>query len=137
MEREVAAEDVVAQQAPLFQLGNGVLQPGNGHGVLGTDVDVAVVGTDGVAGDHHAFNQLEGVAFHDGAVHEGAGVALVTVADHITHGFLLTGNLLPLLACGEAAAAAAPEAGLVHFVDDLIPGHFKHGLFQGREAAGS
>ena len=137
MEVKVAAQDVVAQQAPLLQKLDGVAQTGNGHGILGTDVDIAIFRADSVARDHHAFNELEGVAFHNGAVHERAGVALVAVADHIPHGFLLTGNLLPLLAGGEAAAATAPETGGVHFVDYIVPGHFEHGLLQSGKAAGS
>ena len=136
MEGEVGAEDVVTQQSPFLQLGNGVAQPCHGHGVFRADVDVAVFRTDGVSGDHHALDELEGVAFHNGAVHKRAGVALVAVADHIAHGLLLTGDLLPLPSGGEAAAAAAAQAGAVHFVDDLVPGHGEHGLLQRVKAAG-
>ena len=136
MEAKVGAQDVVAQKAPLFQLGNGVAQPGNGHGILSPDIDVAVLRPDGVARDHHALDELEGIALHNGAVHKGAGVALVAVADHIPLGFLLTGYLLPLPTGGEAAAAPTPKAGLVHLVHHALPGHLEHGLLQGGEAAG-
>ena len=137
MEIEVGAQDVVAQQTPILQLADGVSQTGNGHGILGTDVDVAVFSLDRIACDHHALDELEGVAFHDGAVHEGTGVALVAVTDDIALHLLLTGDLLPLLAGGEAAAAAAAETGLVDLVDDAVAAQLEHGLLQGLEAAGS
>ena len=135
MEIEVGAQNVVTQQAGLFQLADGAPQTGNGHGIFGTDIDIAVLRLDGVAGDHHAFDELEGIAFHHGAVHKRAGVTFVTVADHIAVGFLLAGHLLPLLAGGEAAAATAAEAGFVDLVNDLVPGHLGHGLFQRLKAA--
>ena len=130
MEIEVGAQDVVTQQSGLFQLADGIAKAGDGHGILGTDVDIAVLRLDGITGNHHAFDQLEGVAFHHGAVHKRAGVTLVAVADHKALRLLLAGNLLPLLTSGEAAAAAATEAGLVDLVDYLVPGHLGHGLPQ-------
>ena len=63
------------------------------------------------------------IALDHGAVHERARVALVGVADQV---FLLAGRgagELPLLAGGEAAAAAAAQSalGLVHHRPG--PGH--------------
>ena len=51
--------------------------------VFGPDVDVCLAGPDGVSGDDHAFHQTVGIAFNDRAVHEGAGIPLVRVADQI------------------------------------------------------
>ena len=51
--------------------------------IFGADVDVALGGADGDAGDRHALDQHEGIAFHDHAVGEGAAVALVGVADDV------------------------------------------------------
>ena len=135
-EGEAGAQNVVAQKARFLQKLDGVAEPGHGVGVLGADVDVAAVGRDGVGGQHHAFNEPEGVAFHDRAVHEGAGVALVAVADHIAGGLLLAHDLLPLAAGGISAAAAAAKARGVHLVGHGLRRHLKEGFLEGREAAG-
>ena len=34
-----------------------------------------------------------------------------------------------------AAAATATQSGLIHFLDDLIRRHLKHGFLKGRKAA--
>ena len=52
-------------------------------GIFGADIDVALGRADGDAGDRHALDQHEGIAFHDHAVGEGAGIALVGVADDV------------------------------------------------------
>ena len=51
--------------------------------VFGAQVDVALRGADREAGDGHAFDEHEGIAFHQHAVGEGAGVAFVGVADDV------------------------------------------------------
>ena len=108
VEAEVGAQDVVAQQAHLLRLGDGRFQAGDRQRVLRADVDIALVAAGGYGGDEHSLDDGVGVALHDGAVHEGAGVAFVAVAHHI----LLPGGLetdaLPLAAGGEAAAAPGP-----------------------------
>ena len=86
--------------------------------IFGADIDVALVAPDREAGDRHAFDQHERIAFHDHAVGEGAAVAFVGVADDV---FLLgrgVGDGLPLDAGREARAAAAAQARLGHRVDD-------------------
>ena len=54
-----------------------------GMRIFGADVDEALGRADGEAGDGHAFDQDEGIAFHDHAVGEGAAVALVGIADDV------------------------------------------------------
>ena len=54
-----------------------------------------------------------GVALHDGAVHERAGVALVAVADHILLALGLAADAVPLSARGKARAAAAAGADYI------------------------
>ena len=76
--------------------------------------------TDRDARNRHAFDQHEGVAFHDHAVGEGAAVAFVCVADDIlllAHRRVV--DRLPLDARRKARAAAAAQARLRHFVDDV------------------
>ena len=83
IEVKAGAEDVLAQQSVFPGLLDGDLETVNGDGVLGPDVDVALVGADGVAGDGHSLQHHVGVAFQNGTVHERAGVALVGVAADI------------------------------------------------------
>jgi hypothetical protein len=64
-------------------LADGGLQPLHRQRILGADIDVALVGADGIGGDGHALEHPMGVGLQDGAVHEGAGVALVGVADDV------------------------------------------------------
>ena len=81
-----AAEDIVSQQTKLLGLLDGDGEPVHGHGVLGADIDVALGGTGSHARDAHALDDLVRIALHAGAVHEGAGVALVAVADDVLDG---------------------------------------------------
>ena len=97
VEVEAAAEDVVTQQAQLLRLFDGNSEPVHGHGILGADIDVALGRARGNARDDHALDDLVRVALHAGAVHEGAGVALVAVADDVFHGlFGVRSDLRPL-----------------------------------------
>ena len=86
--------------------------------IFGADVDVALGRADRDAGDRHAFDQDERIAFHDHAVGEGAAVAFVGVADDV---FLRAPRLrdrAPLDAGREAGAAATAQARLDHLFDD-------------------
>ena len=56
------AQDVVAEQAVLAGLVDGVLQALDGQRVLGAHVDVALVGADGVGADDHALDHAVRVA---------------------------------------------------------------------------
>ena len=131
VEVEAGAEDVIAQQAVLMGLFNGFLQALYGDGILRTNVDPAFVRADGVSADRHGFQDRVGIAFQQGAVHESAGVALVSVADEVLVLRLAGTGKLPLLAGGETGAAAAAQSGLQHFVNDLFGGHLGQRLCQG------
>ena len=122
IEVKAGVEDVLAQQTVLLGLPDGGLQPLDGDGVLGPDVDVALVGPHGVARDGHGLQDGVGVALQHRAVHERAGIALVGVAADVLHpvGADRVGGELPLFARGEARAAPAPQAGGQHGVDDLL-----------------
>ena len=136
MEAEAAAEDVVAQQAELLGLLDGDGEPVHGHGVLGADIDVALGRARGNARDDHALDDLVRVALHAGAVHEGAGVALVAVADDVLHGlFGVRRDLRPLFARREARAAAAAQTGIAHDLHDLVRLHLEQRLGQRAVAA--
>ena len=104
-------------------------------GILGAAVDVAFFGADGVAAQHHAFEQAVRVALDDGAVHEGAGVAFVGVADDVLDVARGLGGEFPLEAGQEAGAATAAQAGVLDFLDDRFGRHLEQGLGQSRVAA--
>ena len=78
-----------------------------------------------------------GVALHNTSVHKRAGVALVTVTNNVSLGFLLSCNLLPLLTCGESTSSASAELGFGDLSDNLSAGHIKESLFKCRIAADS
>ena len=86
--------------------------------IFGADVDVALGRADGDAGNGHAFDQHERIAFHDHAVGEGAAVAFVGVADDVLPIALGVGDRLPLDAGRESRAAAAAQARLGDLFDD-------------------
>ena len=56
VEVEAGLKDVLAQQAVLPGLVDGHLEAVDGDGILGPDVDVALVAAGGERGDHHALN---------------------------------------------------------------------------------
>ena len=128
VEVKAAAEDVLAEEAVLAGLVDGDLQAVDGEGVLGTNVNQTLGGTDGVAADGHGLDDAVGVALEDGTVHEGTGVALVGVADNVLLVSAVLGAEFPLQAGGEAGAATAAEAGGFHDVDDLLGGHLGEAL---------
>jgi hypothetical protein len=70
------AKDAVAE--PPSPLGDfdGSSHCGDGIGVFGPDVDVALGGADGVGRDRHALDEQERIALHHHPVGEGAAVAL-------------------------------------------------------------
>ena len=82
-ERPAAAENVVAQQPALFGLGDGVFEDFDGQRILVADVDESFAGADGVGADEHAFEDGVRIAFQHRAVHVGAGLAFVGVADDV------------------------------------------------------
>ena len=75
----------VAEEAVLLGLLDGDLEALDGERILGADVDVALLGADRVAADRHRLEDGVGVALDRRAVHVGAGVALVGVADDVLH----------------------------------------------------
>ena len=79
IEGKAAAQDVFTQKPQLPRLLHGQAQMLDGHRVFGPHVEVALLGAQGVGPDYHAFQDRVGIALHDHAVHERAGVALVAV----------------------------------------------------------
>ena len=106
------------------------LQPLDGERVLAAHVDVALVGADREGGDRHALEHPVRVALEDAAVHEGAGVALVGVADDELPRALGLVDRAPLEAGGVAAAAPAPQARGRDLLDHVERRHLGDGLLE-------
>ena len=123
-----------AEQAELARLADGHVQALDRQRVLRAAVDVALARADRVARDRHAFEQAVGVALDDAAVHEGAGVALVRVADHVLGLPGRAAGELPLQAGRETGPAAAAQAGGLHLGQHLGRGHPLEHLAEGRVA---
>jgi hypothetical protein len=90
--------------------------------IFGADVDVALGGADRDAGNGHAFDHDEGIAFHDHAIGKCAAVAFVGVADDV---FLLRAGLrhrFPLDAGWKACAASAAQSRRRDVGEDGIRG---------------
>ena len=114
-EREALARvlDVVAEPAARRRrIGDRLLHLGDGMGIFGADIDEALRRAGRDAGDGHAFDQREGIAFHQHAVGEGAAVAFIGIAADIFLIGLGVVHRLPFDAGREAGAAAAAQAGL-------------------------
>ena len=135
MESKICSQNVVSQKISLLHHCNGVFQSCHRVGVLGTHIDISLSGTYCVSGDHHTFDKLERIPFHNGTVHECSRVTLVTVADHIALFFFLCSNLFPFPSGGESAAASSAQAGLVHFLHNILRFHIKQHFFQGFKSA--
>ena len=133
---KVAAADVVAQVAALGCVFDGLCQAHDGQRVLGAHVDDALACADAVGADEHALDEAVRVAFDHGAVHKGAGVALVRVADKVLLVALGVACGTPLKGGGEARAATAAQSGYVDLLDDVFLRHARgQDLADGRVAA--
>src|SRR5690606_35370496 len=110
VERASAAADIVTEPTHSARVIYGAVERLDGIGVLGSDIDVAVVCSHRQAGDGHAFDEHVGVAFHDEAVGESARVALVGITGNV----LLVGRRVedgfPFDASRESSAATTSQA---------------------------
>ena len=131
VEIESRAHDVLAEEAELTSLVDGQLQTGNRERVFRADIDETVLGADGIATDGHGFDDGAGVAFHDGTIHERAGVAFVSVANDVLFFSLNASGDLPLHAGGESRAATAADTGVQDFLDDVGGLHVEEALGEG------
>ena len=81
-----------------------------GKGIFRPDVNMGLVCPYGVSTDRQTFQQLVRVTFKNGAVHVGAGVPFVCVADD--NFFIRAGSSCqsPLTTGGKAGTASAPQS---------------------------
>ena len=118
--RVAGAEDVRADQPLRPRLGNGRLEEARALGKLATDVDVGLLHLVRPAGDHDPLDELVRILVDDVAVLERAGFGLVGVGDQVNGLAAPAVEQTPLDAAGEAGAAPAAQAGLLHLVDELL-----------------
>ena len=116
-------KDVPAQEAQFFRFRDGDPQSGDRDGILGADIDIAVVGTDRVGHDGHAFQDRVRVTFQNGTVHKCARVTFVRVADDILFVTRLVFLKLPFDAGGESRAAASAQTGGLDLINDILGAH--------------
>ena len=111
---------LLAQQTVLAGLFDGTIQAMYRQRILGAHIDDALGRAHHVAADDHAFQQGMRIALDLVAVHVGAGIAFVGIADDV----LLVGNRLaqelPLVAGEEAGAAAPAQLGSLDLLDDAL-----------------
>jgi hypothetical protein len=123
VEGKTGAEDVVTQEAGGPRVYDGFLHSAHGERILGADVEVAAGGANRVGRDDQALEHAVRIAFQHAAIHVGAGVAFVAVADDVLGRALNGARDLPLEPGGEAGAAAAAQAAGFHFGDDVLRLH--------------
>ena len=111
------------------------IQLGDGERVFAAHIDKGFLGPHRMAGDGHAFEQVERIAFHQHPVGEGRAVALVGVADDIFLRARRSAHGLPLDPGGKPRPASPAQARSDHFGDHVIRRHGARAL-QPRPAPG-
>ncbi len=115
-------------------LGQGCTQRPDRQRIFGADVDDGPAGTYRVGADGQTFQYLVGVAFQDGAIHVGPGIAFIGIADDDFCVGLDCGGHFPLGPGGKAGPAAPAEPGTFNRCDYLVGGQ-PESLDQGRVPA--
>ena len=101
---------LVAEQAEFARLPQRDDQVLDGQRILVAHVDDAFGRARGVGADQHAFDDAVRIAFQDAAVHVGARIAFVGVADQkLSPPVRLAGEHLPFPAGREAGAATPAQ----------------------------
>jgi hypothetical protein len=105
---EPGAEDVLPQKPLRIGIVDRALEVPLQVEELAADVDVGHLRANRVAADRAPFDEEMGVALHQQVILEGAGLALVGVADDVA-GLDLLVDELPLHAGGKPGAAASAQ----------------------------
>ena len=124
LKRKSAAQDVVADKARAVCLGQRFLATLVDFPDLAVDVVVAARASHCISGDHHALEHRVRVVTHEVAVFEGAGLALVGIADQIFLALILLRHEAPLEAGRKPSTATTAQRGLLHFRNDLVGRNF-------------
>ena len=105
--------------------------------IFGPHVDVAQRGSHRIAGDGHTLQHAVRIAFEHAAIHEGARVALITIADDILAIAVGLGDHAPFQAGGKAGPAPAAQTAAQHLLDDLAGRKLGKGFQQPFVAVGA
>ena len=135
VEAVAAAQDILAQEPPVPGLLDRLPRVLDRQRVLLANIDVALIGAHRVAADQHSLQDRVRIAFEDTAVHIGAGIALIGVADHELLVAAGGAALLPLAAGGEPPAAPAAQTRSLDLVDNRFRRHAAEHLRRGGIAA--
>ncbi len=87
------------------------------------DVDHSVLCIDSIGAEKHSLQEAVWVALHDGAVHERAGVAFVTVCDNEIYIRPCALGMSPFAARGESGSASSAKVCLVNLIEYFVGGH--------------
>src|SRR5579862_7902309 len=90
----------------------------NRCGILGSAIDEAARSTGRNAGDHHAFDELEGITLHEHPIRESSAVTFVGVTDDV---FLISRRLTnraPLNSCRKACSTPAAQPRLRYLINN-------------------
>ena len=109
-EREVRAENVVAEKSHFFGLTNRYAETIDCDRIFRADVEITVLCADRVTCNHHTFDDGKRIAFENGTIHKRARVAFVTVADDVFVAVGLSVCKLPFSARRETAAATSAKS---------------------------
>src|SRR5438132_11453579 len=109
MEAEVAAEDMLPQEAPLVRFFDGLLAALIDIPDLAVDVVVPALASHRIGGDRHALDQNVRVVAHDVAVFERPGLALVGIAHEVLLALELLRHEAPFEASRKSGAAATTQ----------------------------
>ena len=120
VELESAAENVVAQQPVFAGLLDGAVQAMHRQRIFGANVDDSFGRAHHVTADDHAFQQRVRIALDLVAVHVGAGIAFIGIADDVLLIRLGFGQELPLVAGQVSRAAASAQLGGLDLLDDEL-----------------
>ena len=92
-------------------------------GYSDSDVDVTLGCSHRMRSNSHAFDEQEGITFHEHAIGVSTAVALVRVRTDELQGAWRILDGVPLDAGGEACASAATQAATSNFLDDVVGRH--------------
>src|SRR6266404_6208033 len=120
---EPGAEHVAPEEISLSRILDGALENLRALGELTADVDVGCLCTERETRDQDSLDQLVRVLVNNVAVLESPRLRFIGVADQVDRFFFVGLDEAPLYAAGKTRAAAAAQAGRLHFVHDL---HARH-----------
>ena len=132
---QTRSENIVSEDSVRLRVRHRLAHAFHGKGVFGPDIDIAFIRLDCACSNHHAFDHRVGIAFHDGTVHERAGVAFIPVADDVFLVIFGGECQAPFPARGEAAASASAQSRILHKFADFFRSHLQISLLRSLIAA--